>query len=92
MQASPGADVSVVLPPNSLLVFRGGFYRRYLHGVDAAGVDVLDASVVNAGDAGDAAASSPSATGAAALARSGCGRVSFTLRVPERELAAFRLT
>ena len=45
----------VFLPRRSLLLFKERLYDGYLHGIDFSEADVIDASVVNAGDAGVAA-------------------------------------
>lgn len=40
-------EFSVVVPPRSLLVFRGDVYQHYMHGIDAVAEEVLDGSVLN---------------------------------------------
>jgi alkylated DNA repair dioxygenase AlkB len=42
--------VSLIVPRNSLLVFRGKYYDHYLHGIDAVASETVDRTVVNAHD------------------------------------------
>ncbi len=42
------AAASVILPPRSLLVFRGDAYTQCLHGIDAVEAESIDGSVANA--------------------------------------------
>lgn len=45
--AGAGPCLSVVLPPRSLLAFRGALYSQHLHGIDAVECETLDPSVIN---------------------------------------------
>jgi hypothetical protein len=48
-RSSQGPEISVIVPPRSLLVFRGDMYDKFMHGIDAAEEEVIDGSVVNSG-------------------------------------------
>lgn len=41
-------SLSLIVPGNSLLVFRGKFYDQYLHGIDSVRAERVDSTVVNA--------------------------------------------
>lgn len=45
--AGAGPCLSVILPPRSLLAFRGALYSQHLHGIDAVECETLDPSVIN---------------------------------------------
>ncbi|KAK9799727.1 hypothetical protein WJX73_005012 [Symbiochloris irregularis] len=47
----PHSEASVILMPRSLLVFADDAYRHYLHGINQGRSELVDDSVVNAGQA-----------------------------------------